>query len=144
MRALFSALAVGLLVLGSGSAMAQQSQGEPPFPPGAGVYQFVGFTDDVPTATDTINGGQGMLAMHALCQDDFGPDARMCTSEEFWLSPNAAAAADSWLLKHCTSEATASSTIWGLVVTPDGKPATAPAISGCETVRPVTCCTPLQ
>ena len=112
--------------------------------PGAGVYQFVGFTDDVPTASDTISGGQGMLAMNALCQDDFGENARMCTSEEFWLSPKAAAAADSWLLKHCTSEATASSTIWGLVVTPDGKPATAPAISGCETVRPVTCCAPLQ
>ncbi len=98
MRALFSALAVGLLVLGSGSAMAQQSQGEPPFPPGAGVDQFVGFTDDVPTATDTINGGQGMLAMHALCHDDFGPDARMCTSKEFWLSPNAEApGASAWM-----------------------------------------------
>ena len=108
-------------------------------------FRFIGFTGDATNALpDTIDSGQGMLAMHALCQDDFGENARMCTSEEFWLSPNAAAAANSWLLKHCTSWATASSTIWGLVVTPDGKPATAPAISGCETVRPVTCCAPLQ
>jgi hypothetical protein len=38
--------------------------------------RFIGFTDDVTNAlADTINGGQGMLAMHELCQDDFGHSA---------------------------------------------------------------------
>ena len=54
------------------------------------VFRFVGYTDDATNAEpDTIDGGQGLLAMHALCQDDFTLDARMCTSKEFWLSPNA-------------------------------------------------------
>ena len=39
-----------------------------------------------------------MIAMHALCQLDFGLDARMCTDEEFWLSPNAEAPMnDAWI-----------------------------------------------
>ncbi len=71
----------------------------PKEPPKGSVYVFVGFTDDAPGALpDTIDGGQGMLAMHALCQDDFGAGSRMCTSKEFWLSPNAEApTVNSWL-----------------------------------------------
>ena len=107
-------------------------------------FRFIGFTGDATNALpDTIDSGQGMLAMHALCQDDFGENARMCTSEEFWLSPNATAAANSWLLKHCTSWATASSTIWGLVVKPDGKPSKGMG-EDCDIARPVTCCAPIQ
>jgi len=48
-------------------------------------YRFTGFS------AGTINGGQGMLMMHAECQADFGPLARMCVGPEFWLSPNATA-----------------------------------------------------
>jgi len=102
-----------------------------------------------------------MIDMHALCQDDFGPDTRMCTSEEFWLSPNAEApAADAWL--HFTYLGTntdfsglegAASTLtcggWkspsanqrGLVVTTAGK---ADLPMGCDMLRPVTCCEPIQ
>ena len=118
--------------------------GEPPAPAPLNEFRFIGFTGDATNALpDTIDSGQGMLAMHALCQDDFGENARMCTSEEFWLSPNAAAAANSWLLKHCTSWATASSTIWGLVVKPDGKPSKGMG-EDCDIARPVTCCAPIQ
>ena len=40
-------------------------------------FRFIGFTDETFNGEpDTIVGGQGMLAMHALCQDDFGPNAR--------------------------------------------------------------------
>ena len=72
--------------------------GEPPPPAPSNEFRFIGFTD-TDDVTHTIDGGQGMLAMHALCQDDFGPDARMCTDKEFWLSPNAEAPAfaSSWL-----------------------------------------------
>ncbi len=42
-------------------------------------FRFIGFTDDAFNGLlDTIVGDEGMLAMHALCQDDFGLDARMC------------------------------------------------------------------
>ncbi len=126
-------------------------------------FRFTGFTDDAPVNTlpNTIDGGQGMLDMHALCQDDFGPNSRMCTSEEFWQSPNAEApAADAWL--HFTyvgsgsdfsgievSASTLSCNAWtimsagnsGMVVTTAGKSAT---VLGCDTPRPVTCCEPIQ
>ncbi len=37
-------------------------------------FRFTGFTDETFNGEpDTIDGGQGMIAMHALCQDDFGP-----------------------------------------------------------------------
>ncbi len=130
--------------------------GEPPAPATSNEYRFIGFTDP-----GTIDGGQGMLDMHALCQDDFGPDARMCTSEEFWLSPNAEApTADAWLhltyvgggadfsgidaaasTLSCSAWTIASSGNRGLVVTTAGKSA---PILGCNTPRPVTCCAPIQ
>ena len=50
-------------------------------PPASNEFRFIGFTDDAPVNTlpNTIDGGQGMIAMHELCQDDFGPNSRMCT-----------------------------------------------------------------
>lgn len=48
------------------------------------VYRFVGYATTTPR-----QGGEGFVAMHTSCQEDFGPLARMCTTEEFWLSPNA-------------------------------------------------------
>ncbi len=132
-------VAIGLLLSLSASAVAQ-GKSTP-----SNEFRFIGFTGDATNALpDTIDSGQGMLAMHALCRDDFGENARMCTSEEFWLSPNATAAANSWLLKHCTSWATASSTIWGLVVKPEGKPSKGMGEAHCDIARPVTCCAPIQ
>ncbi len=79
-----------------GDTIPEHCGGDPgdPAPSTSNEFRFVGFT------AGTIAGDQGMIAMHALCQDqdDFGPDSRMCTSEEFWLSPNAKApTADAWL-----------------------------------------------
>ena len=107
-------------------------------------FQFVGFS------TGTIDGVQGMIAMHAKCQEDFGASARMCTGEEFWLSPNATApAAIAWV--HSVgfiglSQGRSSCNGWtstgdnGQGVTTSGKP------SGllCDVARPVTCCAPLR
>ncbi len=120
--------------------------------PGAGVFQFVGFTDDATNAlADTIDGGQGFLAMHELCQDDFGPDARMCTGEEFWLSPNAEAplALAAWLHSasvflvgamsaNCVSWSTTSSSATVILSTGQFKG------RGCILNFPVTCCGPAQ
>jgi hypothetical protein len=61
-------------------------------PLAAAEYGFAGYS------SDTIGSDEGMLAMHAECQADYGATARMCTSREFWLSPNAVAPADNaWL-----------------------------------------------
>jgi hypothetical protein len=51
-----------------------------------GLYEFVGFSLD--TAT---NGGVGLPAMNALCQEVFGDMARMANSKEYILSPIASA-----------------------------------------------------
>ena len=50
------------------------------------LYRFVGFS------TGQTNGAGGYGSRYALCQKDFGPEARMCTSQEFILSPKASAA----------------------------------------------------
>ncbi|MEE9589590.1 MAG: hypothetical protein V3V97_16395 [Hyphomicrobiaceae bacterium] len=48
-------------------------------PTSSNEFRFIGFTDDAFNGLpDSIDGVEGMLAMHALCQDDSGPDARMC------------------------------------------------------------------
>lgn len=49
------------------------------------VYRFVGYATTTPRT-----GGEGFVAMHTSCQEDFVPLARMSTTEEFWLSPDAA------------------------------------------------------
>ncbi len=49
-----------------------------------GAAEFIGFT------VGTIDGGQGIVAMNALCQLEFGVDARFCTSEEYFTSASAA------------------------------------------------------
>ena len=47
-------------------------------------YQLAGYS------TGTTNGSAGGVGgMHALCQSDFGEQARMCTTKEWWTSPNA-------------------------------------------------------
>lgn len=49
-----------------------------------GDSEFVGFT------LGTITGGEGIVAMNAVCQLEFGTDARLCTSEEYFTSASAA------------------------------------------------------
>ena len=49
------------------------------------VYRFVGYATTTPRT-----GLDGFVAMHTSCKEDFGPLARMSTTEEFWLSPDAA------------------------------------------------------
>ena len=51
------------------------------------VYRFAGYAG--PT---TGGAAGGIVGMHSICRSPspgFGPDARMCTSKEFWSSPHA-------------------------------------------------------
>ena len=52
---------------------------------GSAAYRFVGFS------SGATNGGAGYAGMYALCQADFGSNARTCTTQEYILSPNAGA-----------------------------------------------------
>ena len=50
-------------------------------------YRFVGFSDP----TNLLTGGPGLPALYDACQDPvtgFGPEARMCSTQEFILSTN--------------------------------------------------------
>ncbi len=47
------------------------------------VYQFAGYAPRV-----SIESG-GIVGMHGFCQAEFGDLSRMCTSKEFWTSPEA-------------------------------------------------------
>jgi len=154
-------LRIILGLVGLSAVLASAVSAQPPF--ASNEFRFIGFTDTLP---NTIDGGQGMIAMHELCQDDFGPNSRMCTSEEFWLSPNAEApAADAWLHPVFLEERSldfsgveqANSTLscagWtsigdatpGLVVTTAGKSAVRSTFGfSCNVARPVTCCAPIQ
>ncbi len=75
---------VGLALLSvvvASTALAKPPSEDPP--PPSHIYRFAGFS------TGVENGGAGIPAMHATCQVDFGDSARMCTLEEYFLSPNA-------------------------------------------------------
>ncbi len=126
--------------------------GEPP-PATSNEFRFTGFTDEETNfLADTINGGQGMLAMHELCQDDFGPNSRMCTDEEFWLSPNAVPPTTTGAWMHtgaftnvnsapCAGWTLSGLSAQGFIVNTDGKPS---LTNNCSIMRPVTCCAPIQ
>ncbi len=146
-------VAIGLLLSLSAGAVAQ-GRSTP-----SNEFRFIGFTDETFNGEpDTITGDQGMIAMHALCQDDFGPFSRTSTSEEFWLSPNAyVPTANSWLhsvgahrgdiswtdfsgletstAPHCNGWTNLDGE--GMVVTPDGKPSANDA--KCNVFRPEPC-----
>ncbi len=77
-----------LLALVMAAVPAQAQRGERFEPPPSGVFEFVGFS------TGTVDGGVGTPAIAATCQADFGPDTRMCTSEEYFRSPGAVAPGD--------------------------------------------------
>jgi hypothetical protein len=89
LMAILVPIALGIMVPIAASAAPAHKETPP------GPYQFVGFS------SGTTDGAQGMLSMHALCQADFGETARICTSREFWLSPNAKAPTssegDAWI-----------------------------------------------
>ena len=48
-----------------------------------GPYQFAGYS------SNTTPGDDGLQTIYETCQFDFGPGSRMCTLDEFFLSPNA-------------------------------------------------------
>ena len=76
-------VAIGLLFSSSTVAAPQKS------PPADAPYRFVGYSSSEPA--DLVLGSVGLPALYAACQDPvtgFGPDARMCTTEEFLRSPN--------------------------------------------------------
>ncbi len=76
-------VAIGLLFSWSTVAAAPKS------PSADAPYRFVGYSSSAPA--DLVDGGAGLPTFYARCQDPvtgFGPDARMCTTEEFFRSPN--------------------------------------------------------
>lgn len=79
---------VGALVI-----MASPLSAAPNKTPTSGPYEFVGFS------SGTTKGGAGYPGMNALCQDDFGDDARMATTLEYIVSPEASApgATTAWI-----------------------------------------------
>ena len=113
--------------------------------------RFVGFS----ASDDLVTGDVGYPGLYRPCQDLFGPQARMCTIEEFILSPNAAGTGDEstaflnpWpstgeandiLFRSCNGFT--DSSVSGTGVTDAG------GITqgvGCGTPRRVTCCIPVQ
>ncbi len=48
-----------------------------------GPYEFVGYS------SMSVVGDVGIPEIYKTCQNDFGPEARMCTRIEFYYSPNA-------------------------------------------------------
>ena len=119
------------------------------------VYRFADFSSAM------VLGGVGFPSMHAACQLDFGPDARMCTSKEFWLSPNATESLTrAWLhprivgggnefAEFATARGANNCLGWsdstfdrrGFTVGENGHFFT---VDRCITPRPVTCCVPAQ
>lgn len=117
-------------------------------------YRFVGFS------TATTNGAVGFVGLHALCQADFGSQARACTSEEYIRSPHAEApATGAWLLPSVAGGSNTTGGIdfsgqtvancrgWtevsgnlGLSVREQG----GIDVSGCSSSLAVTCCAPEQ
>ena len=99
--------------------------------------------------------------MHALCQAEveFGPNARTCTSKEFWLSPNAEipTTGSAWMMASLVGGdkldftgrvRTTNCSHWnspnvgtrGLAVTTTG----VSLLESCDVPRLVTCCAPIQ
>ncbi len=114
-------------------------------------FEFAGFTGQL------VLGDVGVLGMHAACQNDFGPDARMCTSREYFRSPNAedvigqnpsAIRREAWIhptfgsnndfsgINAATCISWKVTTSSGLTVGDDGIFSNLP----CDIDRPVTCC----
>lgn len=119
------------------------------------VYRFVGYATTTPRL-----GTEGFVALHTSCQEDFGPLARMSTTEELWLSPNAAYPGEAaWI--HMVGNRTGGGlgtrdfsgaiiggTCMGWTGTNDPGPAIGPtgemSALPCDVARPVTCAAPAK
>ena len=55
------------------------------------VYQFAGYSND------TVNPTGGIAEMHSVCQGTYGASARMCTTKEFWTSPDLYFETEAWI-----------------------------------------------
>ena len=137
---------VGLALLSvvvASTALAKPPAGDPP--PTSHIYRFAGFS------TGTENGGAGIPAMHATCQVDFGDSARMCTLEEYFLSPNAEQTdPPAWVqpgdsfsfnVNDNTCAFWGGSAPNGMTI---GQGGTGVNLAQCTSALRVTCCTPLQ
>ncbi len=80
-------------IVGVLAIMALPLQAAQPDRSSSGPYVFIGFS------SGTTKGGAGYPGMNALCQDDFGDDARMATTLEYIVSPDASApgATTAWI-----------------------------------------------
>ena len=140
-------------------ALAGTAYAKPPWLDSIGTqtYGFAGYTS-------TEVNPAGLSNLHKACQNDFGPEARMCTSMELMLSPNLEGPGNgirAWVLPlitggHGRFDSTidisgVSTTVgltcrgWnptgnsiGLVISDDGR------FGGqnCNTASPVACCVP--
>ena len=66
---------LGLVALSAVFASAVLAKAPCGSPTPANEFRFLGFTDDAFNGLpDTFDGDEDLLAMHALWQDDFGPE----------------------------------------------------------------------
>ena len=120
-----------------------------------GVFEFVGFSSGtVDGSGDSTNPGslEGISGMFKPCRDQFGSEARMCTSEEYFRLPNASRPTlAAWVHPAFAIEGRSdlgcrgTTRFWtgglngdtgGLVIDTDGNAAE----FTCDALRPVTCC----
>ena len=112
----------------------------------ADAFSFVGYTDKFSNAgPNTIDGGQGKVAMDALCQAHFSPDARMCEGREFFMTPDPPRPTEftsAWInTDNNCGDWTDTDAKTDFLVTWNGQP---PNQTSCLIARPVTCCVPAQ
>ena len=102
------------------------------------AFSVVGFTDKF------SDGGQGKVAMDALCQEDFSPGARMCEGWEFFIvanPPRPTVSDSAWIndTDQVCGNWTDTIAKTDYLVTATRRP---PYQTSCLTRRPVTCCVP--
>ena len=136
-----------LSVVVASTALAKPPVDDPP--PPSHIYRFAGFS------MGTETGDAGIPGMHATCQVNFGESARMCTVEEYLLSPNAeqpdqnawVQVIDRYLFNSgdtCTGWSSQGASDHGLTINHLSPGRIVWPVSTCDTLRPITCCTPLQ
>ena len=113
--------------------------------PKSGVFEFVGFSFEM------TDGTVGLRAINEICQDEFGPDTRICERPEFLASPNAEApSGPAWVgVSNCK---TASNLYYGrtegglgtTIGNESGKISSPVDAYSCQSDAYVTCCARLQ
>ena len=113
----------------------------------AGPYGFVGYS------SGTTDGSPGPVAMYAFCQADFGPNARVCTTREFWLSPTTELPdSEAWVFQadlnwNNIGVSGGNCFLWtdtSVVGQTIAKIPPSSSFESCTSILPVTCCAPLQ